>query len=132
MKSFFNLFFGVQSKLTFLITLFISGKLIGSDGFGNKYYVGKARHGYNHERRWVTYKSGEPEASQVPPEYHGWLHHQTDVFPDANKASFRKSWQKPHTPNLTGTTLAYRPDGHELQKGRRARATGDYEAWKPE
>jgi NADH:ubiquinone oxidoreductase subunit len=132
MKRFFNAIFGIQSPLTFLITLFASGKHVGKDPYGNDYYVGKARRGYNHERRWVKYENGNPEASQVPPEYHGWLHHQTDVFPDASKTSFRKLWQKPHVPNLTGTTLAYRPDGHQLSKGQRNRATGDYEAWTPE
>lgn len=132
MKNFFNLFFGIQSKLTFFVTLFARGHYVGRDGAGNRYYTGKARTGYNHERRWVRYETGDPEASQVPPEYHGWLHHQTDIFPDDNRLSFRKPWQKPHQQNLTGTTLAYHPDGHQLTSGHRARATGDYEAWKPE
>ena len=41
-------------------------------------------------------------------------------------------WQKPHVPNLTGTALAYRPDGSLLNKGERPRVTGDYDAWSPE
>ena len=36
------------------------------------------------------------------------------------------------TINLTGTGLAYRPPGHLKSGGRREKATGDYEAWKPE
>ena len=44
----------------------------------------------------------------------------------------RHPWQQEHQPNLTGTAAAYRPPGHELEGGRRARATGDYEAWTPE
>jgi len=59
------------------------------------------------------------------------LHHQTNKFPSDHEG-FRKPWQKPHTPNLTGTTLAYKPTGHQLNGGQRARATGDYEAWTPE
>jgi NADH:ubiquinone oxidoreductase subunit len=132
MKQFFANIFGVQSKITYLLTLLFRGKYIGMDQYNNKYYVGKKRKGYNHERRFVKFANGVPEASQVPPEFHGWLHHQTDQFPDADKASFRKPWQKPHTPNLTGTTLAYRPDGHILQGGERAPTTGDYEAWTPQ
>lgn len=132
MKKFFNMFLGIQSPLTFFLTLFVKGRHIGTDAFGNKYYVGKARSGYSYDRRWVVYANGEPEASQVPPEYHGWLHHQTDQFPSADKASFRQVWQKPFTPNLTGTTLAYRPDGHPMNGGKRQRVGGDYEAWKPE
>lgn len=132
MKKFFALFLGVQSSLSFVMTLLLKGRYVGTDQYGNKYYAGKARKGYNHERRFVSYKSGVAEASQVPPEFHGWLHHQTDIFPDGDKASPRKAWQKPHEQNLTGTTLAYRPPGHQLNGGKRQKATGDYEAWIPE
>jgi len=41
-------------------------------------------------------------------------------------------WEKPAEPNLTGTPLAYRPPGALEVGGRRAAATGDYEAWTPE
>ena len=105
-------------------------ELVGTDEFGNKYYQAKPRPGYKYPRRWVIYK-GEPEASNVPPEWHGWLHHQTDEVPDPEGGSFRRPWQKPHQPNLTGTTEAWRPPGHVLEGGQRDRATGDYEAWKP-
>ena len=125
-------FLGVLSPahITF-VTLVSGGKSVGTDPLGNKYYTRKARKGYNHERRWVIYK-GAPEASSVPPEWHGWLHHQTDVLPGNNAASFRRPWQKPHEPNLTGTNQAYRPPGHILKGGQRDKATGDYEAWTPE
>ena len=33
---------------------------------------------------------------------------------------------------LTGTPLAYRPDGSLLASGERPRVTGDYDAWSPE
>ena len=130
MKRFFDYFLGVQSPLTFLMRLWTYGDYVGVDQFGNKYYRGKARKNYNHERRWVNYASGNVEASEVPAEFHGWLHHQTNDFPK-EKSGYIKAWQKPHTANLTGTTLAYRPDGHQLAKGQRNRATGDYEAWTP-
>lgn len=118
------------AHITF-VTLTSGAKTVGTDALGNKYYRAKPRKGYNRERRWVIYK-GAPEASSVPPEWHGWLHHQTNDVPSENDLSFRRPWQKPHTPNLTGTNQAYRPPGHILQGGQRDKATGDYEAWKPE
>lgn len=118
------------AHITF-VTLVTGATKVGTDQFGNKYYRAKPRKGYKRERRWVIYK-GQPEASAVPPEWHGWLHHQTDTVPDGSQQSFRRVWQKPHTPNLTGTNQAYRPPGHILKGGQRDKATGDYEAWKPE
>lgn len=112
------------------VTLVTGARYVGADPSGNKYYTAKPRKGYKLDRRWVIYK-GEPEASRVPPEWHGWLHHQTDVVPDAH-LGYRRLWQKPHVANLTGTNAAYRPPGHILAGGRRDKATGDYEAWKPE
>lgn len=106
------------------------GKKVGMDAFGNKYYEGKARAGYKRARRWVMYK-GAPEASAVPPEWHGWLHHQNDTVPSEKGESFRRPWQKPHQPNLTGTQQTYRPPGHILEGGQRDKATGDYSAWQP-
>ncbi len=111
-------------------TLTGGGRKIGVDGFGNRYFAAKARRGYNHERRWVLYK-GAPEATKVPPEWHGWLHHQTDTIPGNNAPSFRQTWQAPHRQNLTGTTEAWHPPGHVLSGGNRDSATGDYEAWTP-
>jgi len=44
----------------------------------------------------------------------------------------RKSWEKPHKANLTGTLGAYRPKGSLAEGGERAASSGDYEAWKPD
>ena len=103
------------------------GQLVGTDRFGNRYYRGKkALHG--RERRWVIY-DGAPEASKVPPEWHGWLH-ATQAEPPKSEAK-KQRWEKEHRPNPTGTEAAYRPPGHVLVGGERAPASGDYEAWKP-
>lgn len=124
-------FFGAHSPAyTAVFTLFSRGERVGVDPFGNKYYQAAPRKGYKRPRRWVVYK-GVPEATNVPPEWHGWLHHQTDTVPKADGLSFRRPWQKPHQPNMTGTTGAYRPPGHILEGGVRDRATGDYEPWTP-
>lgn len=106
------------------------GKRVGIDQLGNKYYQGRPRAGYTRPRRWVMYK-GAPEASAVPAEWHGWLHYQSDIVPTAARESFRRPWQKPHQPNLTGTNQTYRPPGHLLKGGERDKATGDYKAWSP-
>lgn len=105
------------------------GDKVGTDALGNTYYRIKPRAGYKRERRWVMY-DGAPEASNVPPEWHGWLHHQTNEVPSEN-TGFRRPWQKPHQPNMTGTSGAYRPPGHILEGGQRDKATGDYEPWSP-
>ena len=123
---------GVHSPVyTSLQKILGGGKFVGEDSLGNKYYRAKARKGYHRERRWVHYKDA-PEASLVPPEWHGWLHHQSDVVPSEAETSYRRSWQKQHRPNMTGTTGAYRPPGHILAGDKRDKATGDYEAWTPD
>lgn len=124
-------FLGVLSPVHInWVTMTSGAVMVGKDSQGNRYYRAKPRKGYNRERRWVKY-NGVPEASRVPPEWHGWLHHQSDVIPAVNDMSFRREWQKPHQQNLTGTTAAYRPPGHILRGGKRDKATGDYEAWTP-
>lgn len=99
------------------------GVKAGGDDAGNIYY--NSRDG---KRRWVIYK-GECEASSVPPEWHGWLHHSWDTTPIQEPFSHKK-WEKPHQENLTGTPAAYEPDG-SLRKARPL-VRADYEAWQPE
>ncbi len=121
---------------TRLLTWF-RGELVGTDGFGNRYYREKGRRTLlrgggraSREKRWVIYR-GEPEASKVPSEWHGWLHHTVDEVPRP-EARTRYPWEKAHTPNMTGTPLAYHPPGSILRGGRRAPSTADYEPWTPE
>ena len=106
------------------------GEHVGTDGQGNKYYRSKKKHGDGRERRWVIY-SGANDASRVPPEWHGWLHNSYDELPESHLPSAR-IWETDYTPNATGTVQAYRPSGALERGGRRARATGDYEAWTPD
>ncbi|MCB1538470.1 MAG: NADH:ubiquinone oxidoreductase subunit NDUFA12 [Rhodospirillales bacterium] len=121
---------GVLSPVSFLLTVWRRGEYVGTDQVGNRYYRANPRKGYRHDQRWVVY-AGEPQASAVPPEWHGWLHHQTDAVPNPESASYRKPWQKPWRPNLTGTPRACLPPGHKLAGGHRAPATGDYVPWTP-
>jgi NADH:ubiquinone oxidoreductase subunit len=106
------------------------GTPVGTDQFGNRYFKDDKRLLHGRERRWVLY-NGEPEASKVPPEWHGWLHHNM-AQPLSMTSDYHKPWIKPHTPNMTGTTGAYHPPGHPLAGGLRDKATGDYWAWTPE
>lgn len=101
-----------------------NGRRVGQDADGNVYYQAKKG-----RRRWVIY-NGPAEASRVPAEWHGWLHHTVDALPNEEAASNRP-WQKPRLPNQTGTPDAYAPRGAIKAGGRRAAATGDYEAWTP-
>jgi len=121
--------FSVLSNVSMLLHTAFKGKTVGQDSLGNRYYRGKPRVKGGRERRWVIYKN-EIEASLVPPEWHGWLHHQTDTVPPRD-SRHRKDWQKPHLPNVTGTDAAYLPPGHTLKGGKRDAATGDYTAWHP-
>jgi NADH:ubiquinone oxidoreductase subunit len=116
-------------KLGTLLWTWLFGVRAGTDAFGNRYYRSRRSPLYGRERRWVVYK-GMAEASKVPPEWHAWLHHMTDE-PLTEQAQRARPWQKPHVPNLTGTPLAYRPRGHQLMGGKRAKATGDYQPWTP-
>ncbi len=99
------------------------GVRVGEDSQGNVFY--NSRDG---KRRWVIY-NGESEASRIAPEWHGWLHH-TWNEPPTDKPLARKTWEKPHQENLTGTPLAYAPSGSIRRANPEPRK--DYEAWSPE
>lgn len=100
------------------------GRQVGEDSTGNRYFEAKDKSG----RRWVIY-NGPNDASRVPPEWHGWLHHTHDLLPHELPAA--RSWEAEYSPNATGTADAYRPAGALERGGKRAAATGDYEAWSP-
>ena len=99
------------------------GQRVGEDEQGNVFYQTA-----DGKRRWVIY-NGEIEASRVSPEWHGWLH-QTYQDPPTKAPLARKSWEKAHKPNLTGTPAAYHPPGSLLSSKPVVRK--DYEAWQPE
>lgn len=107
---------------------------VGRDEQGNRYFEekGKSLPGSENTRprRWVVYH-GVAEASRVTPDWHGWLHH-TFAAPPTEAPLHRQPWEKEHSPNLTGTPLAYHPKGSLWRGGDRAPATGDYEAWTPD
>lgn len=108
----------------------LRGERVGEDSQGNRYYRERKTPVGRRQKRWVIYR-GEAEASRVPPDWHGWLHH-TVAEPPPPGGLPHKAWEKEHCRNPSGTALAYHPAGSVAGAGRRAKATGDYEAWKPD
>lgn len=117
------------------LTLWRKGaREVGRDAQGNRYFEERGKslpgsHG-GRSRRWVIYH-GVAEASRVPPDWHGWLHH---VFeePPGEEGLKRHAWESEHLPNMTGTPLAYRPPGSLARAGGPAEAKPAYEAWSPD
>ncbi len=99
------------------------GVKVGEDDQGNVYYTNR-----DGKRRWVIY-NGEAEASRVPADWHGWLHHSWDE-PPTKAPLTHKVWELPHQENLTGTVGAYAPAGSIRRAAPVQRR--DYEAWQPE
>ncbi|WP_108484025.1 NADH:ubiquinone oxidoreductase subunit NDUFA12 [Oceaniglobus ichthyenteri] len=99
------------------------GVKVGEDAQGNVFFQTADK-----SRRWVMY-NGEPEASRVSPEWHGWLHH-TWAEPPTTAPLVHRAWEKPHLPNMTGTPEAYAPAGSLRRTDPKKRS--DYEAWSPE
>lgn len=100
----------------------LKGHKVGEDEFGNIYYEG-SKHKDGYVRRWVIYKNTS-DASSIPPGWHGWMHHRTDITP-LHEAYTPYEWEKPHMINHTGTNKAYFPQ-------KIARVGSEYEAWKPQ
>ena len=115
--------------LVTLMTLKLTAQKVGTDQFGHRYYEERRARPRQPRRRYVRY-SGIAEASKVPADWHGWLHH-TETSPPPEGGYDKHEWQQEHEPNLTGTDNAYRPQGHMLKGGKRKSATGDYEPGSP-
>ena len=107
-----------QTFGTFIYTLF-TGKLIGTDEFGNKYYLNSKG------KRWVIYKN-LIESSSIPAEWHLWIHYLTEKKPPNDIKKF--TWQKKHEENQTGTKNAYKPEGSLSSES--IKITKKYETWK--
>ena len=54
---------------------------MGCDKFGNRYYENRVDYAYG-QHRWVEPRDiNNYDASQIPPEWHGWMTHQNDATP---------------------------------------------------
>jgi len=78
-----------------------AGEFVGQDEFGNKYYedntffVPRNRYVIYAERVWLNY-----DASQIPPEWHRWIHHICDEPPTVKPLHMHK-WQLGHKENTS-------------------------------
>ena len=95
---------------------FFSGKFVGEDEYGNKYYENKKR-----KKRWVIY-NGEIEATKIPIEWYSWIHSIKNKIEDTHQLK-KYNWQKKHLSNQTGTNKAYSP-----KKNKNA-TTKKYKTW---
>ncbi|VDM71306.1 unnamed protein product [Strongylus vulgaris] len=77
------------------------GTLKGTDKFGNKYYEDNSY--FVPRNRWVEYPEKvwlDYDATQIPPEWHRWLHHITDQTPEEKPLKTEK-WVLQHEENLS-------------------------------
>ncbi|MEM7696173.1 MAG: NADH:ubiquinone oxidoreductase subunit NDUFA12 [Pseudomonadota bacterium] len=112
-------------------TTWRTGEAVGEDQFGNRYFRtkgGKIHPTLGMERRWVIYKE-LADPTLIPPGWYRWMHHMSDEVPDGRYKP--KAWQKPHEPNKTGTSDAYRPDGSILRPDPEKGILKGYDAWTP-
>jgi len=93
------------------------GTFVGEDKLGNKYYQDWDE-SINRDR-WVDYADpSNVNASQIPPEWHSWLHHVTDTPGQSPEViALTPKYKKAHMPNLTGTQKAYNPPNYILNPG---------------
>ncbi|KAJ6795735.1 NADH-ubiquinone oxidoreductase subunit B17.2 isoform X1 [Iris pallida] len=108
----------------------IGGTLVGVDKFGNKYYQNLETQFGRH--RWIEYADkGRYNASQVPPEWHGWLHFITDHTGDELLMLKPKRYGLEHKQNFTGEgdEYIYHSKGHSLNRGQRDWTR--YQPWQP-
>ncbi|XP_043718383.1 probable NADH dehydrogenase [ubiquinone] 1 alpha subcomplex subunit 12 isoform X2 [Telopea speciosissima] len=109
----------------------IGGTLVGVDKFGNKYYE-KLKNTQYGRHRWVEYgDKGRYNASQVPPEWHGWLHFITDRTGDELLMLKPKRYGIDHKQNFSGEgdEFIYHSKGHTLNPGQRDWTR--YQPWQP-
>ena len=114
LKIFFT-WWNKQTLGTFIKTLF-SGKLVGKDELGNKYYKNK------NDERWVIY-SNNVEATKITSDWFMWIHHTIDKIPSSDEKKY--VWQKKHQENKTGSENAYKPI--KIKKSEKFKK---YDTWK--
>ncbi|KAJ4721008.1 NADH dehydrogenase [ubiquinone] 1 alpha subcomplex subunit 12 [Melia azedarach] len=105
--------------------------LVGVDKFGNKYYE-KLEGTQFGRHRWVEYaEKSRYNASQVPAEWHGWLHFITDHTGDELLMLKPKRYGVEHKENLSGEgeEYIYHSKGHALNPWQRDWSR--YQPWQP-
>lgn len=84
------------------------GALVGVDKYGNEYYENTVDYPFG-QHRWVEYAGDksfyEVDASNVPPEWHLWLHSVTQEVPSDKKTG--STWRNPPLANSEGSSAPY-------------------------
>ncbi|KAI9145673.1 NDUFA12-domain-containing protein [Paraphysoderma sedebokerense] len=83
-----------------------AGTLVGVDHLGNKYYESSEE--VWARERWVLYATKDNDPSQVPAEWHMWLH-RTSQEPPTKLDLPQHKWLGKPMENVTGTPRAYKP-----------------------
>ena len=117
------------SQIGTKICSLLFGKKVGTDEFGNTYFISKLPAlkpygGKIRQKRWVIYRDS-PEPTKISPNWFLWMHYTIDDI-DANASENKTNSviRYQFLPNETGTEFAYSPSAAKL----------DYKevtAWKP-
>merc|ERR1719378_1022632 len=107
-----------------------TGTLRGVDRYGNHYYENLDMQWGRH--RWVEYaaRKQDMDASQVPPEWHGWLHYTTRRIPGDYGFPKTPRWQLLHQENATMTDNRYMPRNFGAKFYKAPYETWDFQAAK--
>ncbi|KAI9225242.1 MAG: NADH ubiquinone oxidoreductase subunit NDUFA12-domain-containing protein [Piptocephalis tieghemiana] len=92
-----------QFNLDFVKT----GQHVGTDALGNKYYEDLTEH-YGRDRWVEPPKWGYFDPSNIPAEWHGWIHKMDDHIVKNPEDQLRSKWMEVHRENPTGTPKAYK------------------------
>lgn len=101
------------------INLKLNYNQVGEDAFGNRYYEHKREIICGVNKRMVAYKD-ILDPTCIPPMWHAWIHYLKDETPSVEDGD-SYSWQKDHSPNLTGVKYSC---------GVRNKVSAEYSAWK--
>ena len=106
---------GVITQL-YLIGDLKFGDLKGTDKHGNKYYENLDLPFGQH--RWIEYSNiHNYDASMIPPEWHGWMHHVYDEVPsDYKTPEFYKTTSVSHAIYNSHLGMIAGPDGSDKEQ----------------
>lgn len=103
---------------------------MGEDELKNRYFEDRSET-YGRDR-WVEYvDERNPDSLKVTPEWHAWLHHNTDAAPSMQPLP-APLYQVDAGGNPTGTLDAYVPPHHRLHKRFHGSALEKFEPWRPQ
>jgi len=108
------------------------GELKGQDQFGNRYFESLNADTIPGRHRWVeSANTREFNASNVPAEWHSWLHYTSDQ-PISNSYSIKyKLKHQPTALSEMGTNANYLPPSHYITGAKVEAKTAKYDSWNP-